>query len=75
VQPIETDPYANLGIEYSFRNVLFLRTGLSGKDRFGRYSAGLGFAVNKTLIDMSFRPSDLEDSYSFTVLILNFCQD
>ena len=66
----EYKPFYGIGVEYSLRNMLFLRSGFSGKSN--SLNTGMGIKVRNLSIDYSFSPHDLGASHQISASITFF---
>ncbi|MCK4306874.1 hypothetical protein KAW50_01450 [candidate division WOR-3 bacterium] len=66
----EYKPFCGIGVEYSLKNMLFLRSGFSGKSN--SLNAGIGIKVRNLSIDYSFSPHDLGVSHQISASITFF---
>ncbi len=66
----EYKPFCGIGVEYSFMDMFFLRTGFSGKSN--SLNTGIGIKVRNLSIDYSFSPHDLGVSHQISASITFF---
>ncbi len=63
----EYKPFYGIGVEYSFEDMLFLRTGFSGKSN--SLGAGVGIKIRKIAIDYSFSSHTLGATHQISASI------